>query len=47
MFDSDALEKLIGSVWYSSAKIEEKLGFKPEWTLEKAMPEMVAELKRR
>jgi nucleoside-diphosphate-sugar epimerase len=47
VFDSDALEKLIGSAWYSSAKIEQKLGFKPEWILEKAMPEMVAELKRR
>ena len=47
MFDSDALEKLIGSAWYSSAKIEQRLGFKPEWTLEKAMSEMVAELKRR
>ena len=47
VFDSDALEKLIGSAWYSSAKIEQRLGFKPEWNLEKAMPEMVAELKRR
>jgi UDP-glucose 4-epimerase len=47
VFDSDALEKLIGSAWYSSAKIEQKLGFKPEWNLEKAMPEMVAELGRR
>ena len=35
------------SAWYSSAKIEQKLGFKPEWNLEKAMPEMVAELRRR
>ena len=47
VFDSDALEKLLGSAWYSSAKIESRLGFKPEWNLEKAMPEMVAELQRR
>jgi nucleoside-diphosphate-sugar epimerase len=47
VFDSDALEKLIGDAWYSSAKIEKRLGFKPEWNLEKAMPEMVAELQRR
>jgi hypothetical protein len=38
-----ASSKLIGSAWFSSQKIEEKLGFKPEWNLEKAMPEMVAE----
>ena len=41
MFDSDALEKLIGSAWFSSQKIETMLGFKPEWNLEKALPEMV------
>jgi hypothetical protein len=38
------LGKLIGSAWFSSQKIEERLGFKPEWNLEGAMPEMVAEL---
>jgi|GEM_PF-68901 len=47
VFDSDALEKLVGSAWFSSEKIESQLGFKPEWSLEKAMPEMVAELQRR
>lgn len=41
LFDSDALEKLIGSAWFSSQKIETMLGFKPEWNLEKALPEMV------
>lgn len=41
MFDSDALEKLIGSAWFSSQKIETMLGFNPEWNLEKALPEMV------
>jgi len=44
VFDSVALEKLIGSARFNSQKIEERLGFKPEWNLEKAMPEMVAEL---
>ncbi len=46
MFDSDALEKLLGSAWFSSNKIETLLGFKPEWNLEKALPEMVAEMKK-
>jgi nucleoside-diphosphate-sugar epimerase len=44
VFDSDILERLTGSAWFSSAKIEARLGFKPEWDLEKAMPAMVAEL---
>jgi nucleoside-diphosphate-sugar epimerase len=47
VFDSDALEKLVGDAWYSSEKIEKRLGFKAEWSLEKAMPEMVAELQLR
>jgi nucleoside-diphosphate-sugar epimerase len=42
VFDSDALEKLIGSARFSSKKIETMLGFKPDWNLEKALPEMVA-----
>jgi nucleoside-diphosphate-sugar epimerase len=46
MFDSDALEKLTGCAWFNSAKIEATLGFKPQFDLEMAMPEMVAELKR-
>lgn len=45
-FDSDALEKLIGSAWYSSRRIEEELGFRPQWTLERALPEMVVALNR-
>jgi nucleoside-diphosphate-sugar epimerase len=45
VFDSDALEKLIGSAWYNSQRIEDYLGFRPEWTLEKALPTMVADLK--
>jgi nucleoside-diphosphate-sugar epimerase len=41
MFDSDALEKLLGSAWYSSAKIEAELGFKPQRNLQEALPEIV------
>jgi nucleoside-diphosphate-sugar epimerase len=44
VFDSDALEKLTGCAWFSSKKIGTMLGFKPAYDLEKAMPEMVAEL---
>jgi UDP-glucose 4-epimerase len=46
MFDSDALEKLIGNAWFSSRKIETMLGFKPEWNLAKAMPEMAADMEQ-
>jgi len=41
MFDSDALEKLMGSAWYSSAKIERELGFSPERHLQDSLPEIV------
>ena len=44
-FDSDALQKLIGSAWFSSRKIESVLGFQPAWDLEKALPEMVTEMR--
>lgn len=44
-FDSDTLEKLASSAWYSSRKIETELGFNPFYDLEKALPEMVAELR--
>lgn len=42
-FSSDALDKLIGSAWYSSDKIHRELGYRPTRTLEAALPEMVAE----
>jgi nucleoside-diphosphate-sugar epimerase len=45
MFDSDALDKLIGSAWYCSAKIETELGFKPKYDLQIALPEIVRYLK--
>ncbi|MBU2572087.1 MAG: NAD-dependent epimerase/dehydratase family protein [Gammaproteobacteria bacterium] len=46
MFDSDALEKLVGSAWYSSAKIERELGFKPVHDLKSSLPEIVRYLER-
>lgn len=45
MFDSDALEKLLGSAWYSSAKIESELGFQAKHHLQQALPEIVRHLK--
>jgi len=42
VFDSDAFEKLVSSAWYSSAKIQRELGWKPAHTLRESMPEIVA-----
>lgn len=42
VFDSEALEKLAGSAWYSSRAIEEELGFTPTKRLEDVLPEIVA-----
>jgi nucleoside-diphosphate-sugar epimerase len=42
VFDSDALEKLTGSAWYSSEKISRELGYKPARRLEDSLPEMIA-----
>ncbi len=44
IFDSDALEKLSGSAWFSSERLQTTLGFKPEWDLAKSLPDMVAEM---
>ncbi len=41
-FDSDALEKLVGSAEYTSAKIERDLGFHPGISFEAALAEIVA-----
>jgi nucleoside-diphosphate-sugar epimerase len=46
-FDSDALDKLIGWAWFSSRKIESMLGFQPTWNLERALSEMVDEIRQR
>ncbi|MEE8268970.1 MAG: NAD-dependent epimerase/dehydratase family protein [Nitrospinaceae bacterium] len=37
MFDSDTLEKLAGSAWYSSQKIEKELGFHPQYHLRESL----------
>ncbi|MBS3953158.1 MAG: NAD-dependent epimerase/dehydratase family protein [Methylomicrobium sp.] len=45
-FDSDALDKLNGSAWYSSSKIERELGFTPVHDLKGSLPEIVRYLER-
>ncbi|OQW76932.1 MAG: NAD-dependent dehydratase [Proteobacteria bacterium ST_bin11] len=42
--DSDSLEKLTSSAWYSSAKIHRELGFQPRQTLWKALPDIIRHL---
>lgn len=42
LFDSDALEKLVGSAWYSSEKISRELGYRPSMTFPETLPELVA-----
>jgi nucleoside-diphosphate-sugar epimerase len=44
--DSAALEKLLGSAWYSSEKITRELNYRPAHTLKDSLPEMVAELRK-
>lgn len=40
-FDTTALGKLTGSAWYSSAKIERELGFRPQYNLKQSLPAIV------
>jgi GT2 family glycosyltransferase/nucleoside-diphosphate-sugar epimerase len=40
----DTLRKLLGSAWYSSERIRRELGYRPRYNLQRALPEMVAEL---
>lgn len=47
LFDSDVLDKLVGSTNYSSEKIERELGFQPKRNLHSALPEIVAFLRCR
>lgn len=42
-FDSDALQKLLGSAWYSSERMTRELGYRPTHTLADAMPALIAE----
>ncbi|NOT22176.1 MAG: NAD-dependent epimerase/dehydratase family protein [Nitrospiraceae bacterium] len=41
IFDSDALNKLVESAWYSSDAIARDLGYHPLMTFENAMPEII------
>ena len=41
IFDSDALEKLVGSAYYSSGKIGRELGFAPKYHLRDSLPEII------
>jgi len=43
IFNSSILRKLTGSAWYSSAKIQEELGFIPTRTLFDSIPEIIAQ----
>ncbi len=42
--DSDSLQKLTGSAWYSSDKIVSQLGFHPRHTLQEALPDIIRHL---
>jgi UDP-glucose 4-epimerase len=40
-FDRTVYHKMLGSACYSSRAIEEELGFRPEYTLDKSLPGMI------
>lgn len=42
IFDSEALQKLLGSAWYSVEKIRCELGYRPTKMFEDVLPEIVA-----
>jgi hypothetical protein len=42
VFDSNALEKLLGSAWYSSERISRELGFRATVDFVHALPEIVS-----
>lgn len=44
IFDSDVLDKLVGSACYSSDKIVRELGFRPKRNLRSSLPEIIAYL---
>ena len=46
VFDSDAYEKLLGSAWYDSSRIETELGFRASLTLADGIAEMAAAFHR-
>ena len=45
-FDSEALQKLLGSAAYSSGKIARELGYEPSRDLAGSLPEIIASLRR-
>jgi len=47
MFDSDALDKLLGSAYYDSGKIERELGYKSSRNLQSALTEIVEYLSKK
>lgn len=47
MLDSEALQKLTGSAWYSSEKITRELGYRPAYTLKNSLPDMIAGIRER
>ena len=44
--DTESLDKLIGSAWYSSEKLSRELGYRPVYSLKDALPGMVAEFRK-
>ena len=44
IIDSGALNKISGSAWFSSGKIEHELNFKAEFSLEKSLPQMIEDI---
>jgi UDP-glucose 4-epimerase len=46
VFDSDALEKLMGSAFYSSEKIQRELGFVPQYDLQASLDQMTKKMGR-
>lgn len=46
VLDTDALNKLIGSAWYSSDKISRELNYQPAHTLMSSIHEIVAEVRK-
>jgi nucleoside-diphosphate-sugar epimerase len=42
-FDSEAVQKLLGSAWYSAERITRELGYRPTQTLAETMPALIAE----
>jgi len=45
LLDTDALDKLTGSAWYSSEKIIRELGYHPVFSLKNSLPDIIAEFR--